>query len=140
MRKEKHDIVKRNAEKVNPDKFAATHDMSNDLNKGQFLHLYVDDKYYNVFLLDYFKNIKRKQISIDMYETTRRDDDYLRAKYGVEYTNTSYASQLRANMDEWIQEKAIERARPDYRFTIPYALNDLDMFIEEMSDVKIPEK
>lgn len=141
VRKEMLDIVKYNAEKVNPDKFVATHDMTSDLNKGQFLHLYVDNQYYNVFLGEYLKRqTSGMQVSNDMYEVTCRDEVYLRVKYRVEYTDTSYALQLRANMDEWNQEKAIERVRQDYQFTIPYTLNDLDMFIEEMSNVKIPEK
>ena len=51
VRNEMHDLVKRNREKVNPNKFAETHDMSDCLNRGQYLHLYVDYQYYNVLLL-----------------------------------------------------------------------------------------
>ncbi|MBO4726038.1 MAG: hypothetical protein J5598_00365 [Clostridia bacterium] len=36
-RSEKYDILKHNRKKVNPIKFMATHDMRDDLNKGQYL-------------------------------------------------------------------------------------------------------
>ena len=35
IRREMHNLVKRNQEKVNPQKFAETHDMSLELNQGQ---------------------------------------------------------------------------------------------------------
>ncbi len=67
VRTEKFDMVKRNAEKVSPIKFATTHDMCDDLNKGQYLHLYVDDKYYNDFLLRYFQeHLDRNSLGTDM--------------------------------------------------------------------------
>lgn len=142
VRTEKHDIVKRNAQKVSPTKFAATHDLSDDLNKGQYLHLYTDYQYYNVFLLDYFKQMRTsfKQISIDIYETSRRDDAYLRQKYGVEYTDTTIGQELQTLNDIWDQKMGEFRQRPDYHFSMPYSDTDaLDVFIEQMADTEIPQ-
>lgn len=138
IRAEMYDLVKRNREKVNPEGFAKTHDMSDDLNKGQYLHLYVDYQYYNIFLLDYFKKISIPQSSIDMYETTRRDDDYLCKKYGVGYKDSTLFKELQLINDNWDQEKAEMRLHSDYQYNFPYNLNELDKFIEEMSDVIIP--
>ena len=139
IRKEKHDLLKRNREKVNPDKFAATHDLSDDLNKGIYLHLYVDYQYYNIFLLEYFKKAVRPQDSIDMYETTRRDDAYLIKKYGVAYKDTTLGRELQFINDQWDEENVEKRRQNDYKFTIPYAVDDIDAFIEAMSDRVIPQ-
>ena len=140
-RTEKHDIIKRNAEKVNPAKFAATHDMRDDLNKGQYLHLYVDNQYYNVFLLDYYQRAGTvwEQTSTDMYETTRRDDKYLQEKYGVGYADTTLGHELKVINDVWDSENAVKRRQPGYKFEIPYDLATLDEFIEQMSDIEIPQ-
>ena len=137
VRTEKYDIVKRNREKVNPDKFAATHDMSDDLNRGQYLHLYVDYQYYNVFLLNFFQHTEKEQTSIDLYETSRRDDAHLQKKYGVAYGDTTLGRELREINDIWDDEMVEIRQRPDYQFSMPYDLNALDTFIEQMSDVEI---
>lgn len=140
VRTEMHDIVKRNIEKVNPMKFAITHDMSDDFNKGQYLHLYVDDQFYNVFLLGYFKQyLASEQITTDMYETTRRDDVYLGRKYGVAYGDTSLECELQKINDIWDAENVEKRRQPDYKFTFPYDFTALDEFIEKMSDAIIPE-
>ena len=138
-RTEVHDLIKRNREKVNPIKFVATHDMRDDLNKGQYLHLYVDDKYYNDFLLEYYKNTNGKQTSTDLYETTRRDDAYLRRKYGVSYRDTTVGRELQMINDAWDVENYKKRRQPDYRFDYPYDFADLDEFVEKMSDVMIPQ-
>lgn len=139
IRAEMHNLVKRNREKVDPEKFVRTHNMSDALNQGQYLHLCVDYQYYNVLLLDYFKEISIPQSSIDMYETTRRDDDYLCKKYGVSYKDSTLYKELQFINDKWDQERAEMRSRPDYQFSFPYDLNELDRFIEQMSDVKIPQ-
>ncbi len=139
IRKEKHDIVKRNREKVDPNKFAATHDLRDDLNKGQYLHLYVDYQYYNVFLLEYFKHVTRPQDSIDMYETTRRDDAYLKEKYGVAYVDTTLGKELQTINDIWDEENAENRRQPGYHFVIPYEVDAIDGFIEQMADTIIPQ-
>ena len=134
-----YDLVKRNREKVNPIKFVATHDMRDDLNKGQYLHLYVDDKYYNDLLLEYYKNTEGNQTSTDMYETTRRDDAYLQQKYGVAYNDTTLGRELQLINDLWDVEHYKKRRRPDYRFSFPYDFAELDKFIEKMSDTMIPQ-
>ena len=138
-RAEKNDIVKRNAEKVNPTKFVATHDMSDDLNRGQWLHLYVDYQYYNVFLLNYFKRTEKDQTSIDLYETTRRDDAYMQKKYGVGYADTTVDGELQKINDIWDDEMVEIRRRPDYQFDFPYDLTALDAFIEQMADAEMPQ-
>ena len=140
VRTEKYDLVKRNREKVNPAKFAANHDLRDDLDKGQYLHLYVDDMYYNVFLLDYFKKTERKQTSTDMYEVTRRDDAYLQKKYGVAYSDTTLGRKLQIINDVWDEENAEKRRRPNYKFSIPYTIEEIDEFIEQMSDAVIPQR
>ncbi|MCM1404486.1 MAG: hypothetical protein NC133_03240 [Prevotella sp.] len=139
IRTEKYDVVKLNREKVNPEKFAATHDLHDDLNKGIYLHLYVDYQYYNVFLLDYFKKVVDDQESVDMYETTRRDDAYLVKKYGVAYHDSTVGDELQLINDQWDAEHYARRRRPDYKFTIPYELDAIDAFIEAMSDTAIPQ-
>ena len=140
IRKEMHDLVKRNKEKVNPEKFAKTHDMTDPLNQGQYLHLYVDDQYYNVLLVDYFRHISIPQSLTDMYETTRRDDAYLCEKYGVAYTDSSLSSELQLINDLWDNERAKMRRQPDYKFNYAYTFSILDRFIDEMSNVDIPQK
>ena len=139
IRTEMYDLVKRNIEKVNPIKFVATHDMRDDLNKGQYLHLYVDDKYYNEFLLEYYKNTNGKQTSIDMYETTRRDDAYLQQKHCISYYDTTLGHELQMINDIWDIEHYKKRRRSDYHFTFPYDFTELDEFIEKMSDAIIPQ-
>gem|GEM_PF-6107805 len=139
VRTEMYDLVKRNQEKVNPAKFVATHDMRDDLNKGQYLHLYVDDQYYNNFLLEYYKTTNRRQTSIDMYETTRRDDAYLQKKYGVAYNDTTLGDELQLINDAWDVENYKKRRRPDYKFYFPYEFPALDEFIEKMANTIIPQ-
>ena len=140
VRTEMHDIVKRNTEKVNPMKFAMTHDMRDDFNKGQYLHLYVDYQYYNCFLLSYFQQrLPVERMATDMYETTRRDDAYLQKKYGVTYGDTSFERELQRINAIWDTENAKKRCQPGYEFTIPYDLVALDKFVEKMSDTSIPE-
>ena len=138
-RSEKYDILKHNREKVNPNKFMATHDMRDDLNKGQYLHLYVDHKYYNEFLLDYFKNTSGDQVSTDMYETTRRDDAYLRRKYEVSYCDTTVGRELQMINDAWDIENYKKRRQSDSRFNFPYDFAALSKFIENMADTLIPQ-
>ena len=140
VRTERYDILKHNREKVSFTNFAATHDLSDDLNKGQYLHLYVDYQFYNVFLLDYFRRVEREQTSIDLYETTRRDDAYLMKKYGVNYTDTTFASELQRLNDQWDDENVERRRQPDYKFSIPYDVVTLDALIEAMSEPEIPQK
>lgn len=139
LRMEKHDIVKRNAEKVNPAKFAATHDLDDDLNKGQYLHLLVDYQYYNVFLLDYYArpDTEWAQASIDMYEAIHRDDVHLREKYGTEYTDSTLSGQMLKLIGDWNDKRADRSQRPGYHFDIPYDLDALDAFIERLSDTVI---
>ena len=139
-RTERHDIIKYNREKVNPDKFLINRDMQDDLNKGVFLHLYVDYQYYNDFVAEYFKNIgsNRQQVAIDMYEVSRRDDAYLGEKYGVAYTDTTYGSELKCINDIWDQEHAERRRQKKYNFDYPYDFKAVDGFIEKMSDIIIP--
>ena len=140
IRTEMFDIVKRNREKVSPAKFAATHDMADDLNKGQYLHLYVDNKYYNDFLLKYFQQrLSGERIGTDMYETSRRDDAYLQQKYGVAYGDTHLESELRKINEIWDEENAIKRRQVGYEFTFPYGIKDLETFIDKMSDAQIPQ-
>lgn len=141
VRTEKCDIVKRNAEKVSPDKFAKTHDLSDDLNRGQYLHLCVDYQYYNVFLLDYFKqnHTAWEQTLIDMYETTRRDDVYLQKKYGVSYADTTMVRELQEINDIWDGEMDKLRQRAGYHYAFPYEIDTLDEFIEQMSAIDIPQ-
>lgn len=140
-RSERVNIVKHNLEKVNPAKFAQTHDMTDDYNKGQYLHLYVDDKYYNEFLLWYFQQARPgEQITTDMYETTRRDEVYLRAKYHVEYSDTSLEKELQALNDQWDEKHAVMRRQAGYCFYMPYDLPTLEQFIEQMADADIPRK
>ena len=140
IRREMHDLVKRNQEKVNPQKFAETHDMSLELNQGQYLHLFVDYQYYNVMLVDYFREISIPQSSIDMYEVTRRDDKYLCNKYGVAYTDSTYHRELQNINDRWDCERAKERLSAGYHFNCVYSLEELERFIDEMSNVVIPSK
>ncbi len=140
VRTEMKDSVKLNLEKVNPGKFVATHDMSDDFNKGQYLHLYTDDRYYNDFLLAYFQKEKSwDQIANDMYETTRRDDKYLRLKYGVEYADTSVAHELQVLNDGWDNECVKKRQQLGYYFVTPYDFVALDEFIDIVSNVNIPQ-
>lgn len=136
VRAEMHNVAKRNAEKVNPEKFLATHDLSIDLNRGQYLHLYVDYYYYNVFLLAYFKRVTMEQSSTDMYETTQRDDKYLQDKYGVRYDDTTLGSEVIALNQQWDDE--VRERRKTWVYEIPYELDRLDDFIEEMSNTVIP--
>lgn len=140
IRTEKHDILKYNREKVNPEKFLATHNLSDDFDKGQYLHLYVDYKCYNEFLLDYFQQDKpSKQINIDIYEASRRDDEYLSQKYGVTYADTNYARELEVLNATWDNEAAEKRREPGYCFDMPYDLDALENFIEKMSDTELPQ-
>ena len=121
IRTEMYNLVKRNAEKINPAKFIATHDMGDDFNKGQYLHLLVDDQYYNHFLLQYFQtNTNIEQTAIDMYEVSRRDDAYLQQKYEVAYTDTTVGPELQVINDVWDNEYAERRCQPGYRFVLPY--------------------
>lgn len=142
IRTEKHDVLKYNREKVNPDKFLASNNLKDDFNKGQYLHLYVDYKCYNEFLLAHFsqQNKSNEQINLDIYEATRRDDQYLSQKYGVGYDDTSFAKELRTLNDKWDVETAEKRSRPDYKFNMPYDLKELDSFIEKMSDLELSGK
>ena len=139
IRVETHDILKWNREKVNPNKFIETHDMSNDFNKGQYLHLYVDYCYYNDFLLWYFKKQQNgNQINADMYETTRRDEVYLQNKYGVNYGNTTLVRELELLNAGWDEEYVVKRQQIGYKFFIPYDFGALDNFIEKMASIEIP--
>ena len=140
VRTEKVDVIKYNAEKVNPSKFLETHDLSVDFNKGQYLHLWVDDQYYNHFLLEYFRTHSfGEQITTDMYETTRRDDAYLREKYGVDYGDTSFGAELQVLNDDWDAGFAEKRKKAGYHYEMPYQFVDLDKFIEAMADTQIPQ-
>ena len=139
VRTETHDLIKRNREKVSPEKFAATHDMSDSLNQGQYLHLYVDYHYYNSLVLEYCKTATWSQSSIDMYETSRRDDKHLMQKYGVSYRDSSLFTELMKINALWDQERIKYRSDPDYKFELVYSLEELDNFIEKMSDIDIPQ-
>ncbi len=139
VRTEKNSLVKRNAEKINLEKFVATHDLSDSLNQGKYLHLYVDYYFYNDFLLGYFKQSTFRQSAIDMFETSRRDDKYLKQKYGVGYEDSSLVGELRKINDQWDLEYVEKRQQAGYSFVFPYDFNALDAFIEKMSDITIPQ-
>lgn len=140
VRMEKKNLVKRNAEKVNPTKFAVTHRLDDDLNRGKYLHLYVDYQYYNVFLLKYFKQVSKEQSSIDLYETSRRDDQYLQKKYNVEYGMTTVGEELQRINTAWDEEMSIIRQQPDYQYSFPYEIDELNDFIEQMSMIDFPQQ
>ena len=141
VRTEKHDMIKYNREKVNPAKFLATHDLSDDFNKGWYLHLYVDYEYYNHFLAQYYQRATSgEQASIDMYEVSRRDDKYLSEKYGVSYYDTNFGAELQKINDEWDAECIVKRCRPNYGFNLPYDFATLDQFIEQMAETEIQQK
>ncbi len=139
-RTERGSMIKYNLEKVSPLNFLEIHDMTDDFNKGQYLHLYVDYECYNHFLFGYYQRAtSSEQASVDMYEVSRRDDKYLRQKYGVDYFDTSLGKELQKINDEWDAEYVIKRQRPTYRFELPYDFQSLEQFIEQMSDVEIPQ-
>ncbi|MBO4726037.1 MAG: hypothetical protein J5598_00360 [Clostridia bacterium] len=73
-----------------------------------------------------------------MYETTRRDDAYLRRKYGVSYCDTTLGRELQMINDAWDIENYKKRRQPDYRFNIPYDIATLNKFIESMADTMVP--
>lgn len=139
VRTERTDLVKRNLEKVNPQKFLQTHDLSDDLHKGQYLHLYVDYQYYNVFLRDYYAtHVCMDEDSNNMYQTTRRDDRYLIDQYHVAYDDTSYGDELREINLAWDRDHE-QRYGANCPCKIPYDLPQLEAFIEEMASIKLPE-
>ena len=139
VRTERTDMLKRNAEKVNPQKFLQTHDLSDDLDKGQYLHLYVDYQYYNVFLHDYYAtSVGMDEDSNNMYQTTRRDDQYLIDRYHVAYDDTAYGAELREINAKWDREIA-QRYGKNCPGRIPYSLPELESFIEAMASVKLPK-
>ncbi len=138
-RTEARSILKYNREKVNANKFLREHDMSDDLNKGQYLHLIVDEKYYNEFLLNYFqKCVDSKQAQIDMYEVSRRDDVYIRERYGVGYSDSSFGDELKRINHAWDEEYLGKRRQIGYKFVFPYKVGKIDKFIEEMANIDIP--
>lgn len=141
VRTESRDLIKRNREKVNPQKFLSDHDMKDDLNRGQYLHLLVDYAFYNDLLHDYFAAINLEQSSIDMYETTCRDEAYLMQEYGVKHQDSTYATELLGLSRAWDRDHARRRAErgEQYRYTILYDLSTLVQFIEKMSDVQFPD-
>ena len=141
VRTETHDLIKRNREKVNPQKFSREHDMTDDLNRGQYLHLLVDDAFYNDLLHDYFTTVDMEQSSIDMYETTCRDEAFLMQKYHVKHQDSTYATELVGLSRAWDQDHARRRAKQgeQYHYVIPYDLSTLVEFVEKMSDVQFPD-
>lgn len=136
VRTEKHDLVKRNLEKVNPEKFRQTHDLRDEFNQGQYLHLWVDCNYYNVLLRSYFAAVDKMQSSKDIYETTQRDNRYLQQKYQVSCQDTAYAQELAALNAAWDREHH-QRFGYDYAYSFPYSLAELDEFIAEMASVTL---
>lgn len=136
VRMEFKDLVKRNREKVNPELYRATHDMDDDFHKGWYLHLLTDDQFYNVFLREYCAGVSIDQSSIDIFETTQRDNAYLIAKYGVSYNDVTDAQAL-IDINVAYEKDHHQRYGYDYQFTMPYTLAELDAFIERIAQATI---
>lgn len=136
VRTEFNDVVKRNREKVNPERYRATHDMNDDFHKGWYLHLLTDDQFYNVFLRSYFTGVSMNQSSIDLFECTQRDNAYLIAKYGVGYADSTEVKAL-IDINLAYGQEHHRRFGYGYQFTLPYTLAELDAFVEQMAAVQV---
>lgn len=136
VRTEFNDVVKRNREKVNPELYRTTHDMNDDFHKGWYLHLLTDDQFYNVLLRSYFAGVSMNQSSIDLFESTQRDNPYLMDKYGVGYADATDTKAL-IDINLAYEQDHHRRFGYGYQYTLPYTLAELDAFIEQMAAVQV---
>jgi len=92
---ETNDLVKRNKEKVNLQKFLLTNTLQNDFNKGMFLHLYADWIYYNDFLdMEYVKTASFKDFANDNFFTMDLYNKFLIEKHGLSFAMTSMEHEI----------------------------------------------
>ena len=138
-RVEEYDLVRRHAEKVNPQKFLEHNSLDNDIARGKFLHLLVDWEFYNNFVpIDYVKSVSSlDELSRDMiYTFCIIHDKWIEKEYDVSYAMSSHEKQITQMIDEWTK-KDIERWGENYVGRIVLSKQQTQEFIERISGKEI---
>jgi len=139
-RTEMTSLLKRNIEKVNPEKFLQHNKLDNDINRGKYLHMRVDWEYYNNFISpDHQAKTNFETFFKDVVYTDNLCADYIMKKYGVYFGLTSAAieKEITELKKQW-KNGDISRWGKNFVGEMLYSKKELDAFIEKMARVKLP--
>ena len=138
VRSEKQNILKRNFEKVNPEKFLEVNALDNDLNRGRFLHLVTDWEYYNNLLpKDRLQKMSFIEYGKSQVITRVLFTEQLIKKYDVSPSMVSFEKKLKEQMAKTKKEDS-ERFRSEKLDGEPfYTAQELDEFIERVSSIDL---
>ncbi len=136
IRMEKENMAKRCQEKVNPQRFINEHGIHNEQDLGWYLHLLVDDIYYNKFLNHYISGVSYREGERVLSFLTERESEYLLSKYDVSLDDSTHKKRLKELTKEW-QEIIFNKYGKDDGEAVPYTFEELEVFINQMANVKI---
>jgi len=136
-RKEVGDMATRMREKIDLRKFLQMNPDDTDLNRGKFLHLYIDQEYYNSFLTkEYLDRVDMLNFIKDNVYSNARFDKYVEEHYNVTFASTS----IKDRLDSWyagLQKLDTSRWGTNWSGEILFSKEEMNAFIERISDVDL---
>ncbi|MCL2770901.1 MAG: hypothetical protein FWD89_01155 [Firmicutes bacterium] len=140
-RGERTDMLKRHLEKVGVEDFLKKHSLDSDFNKGWYLHLITDYEFYNNLIdNDYLKSITDISVfSTDRIYSLRYHTDTLRDKYDTLtiLKKSSLEQKQLELLKEWDAADLKRFGKDGPQGKLLYTLEELEAFIERMSDTNI---
>lgn len=131
----KEDLLEHLKAKVDLNRFLKENEIKTDYDKGVLLHLVTDKIFYTEFYTkEFLKNTNYHEFTEDLYTSYSQMNGYLEEKYHII---------LKEELAEKIRQE-IEESKKHHKVTAKVGKNivpleELDMFIEKMSDVNLEE-
>lgn len=131
----KEDLLEHLKAKVDINRFLKENKIETDYDKGMLLHLITDKIFFTEFFSEEFlKSTNYHEFTEDLYTSYGKMNGYLEEKYHII---------LKEELAEKIRQE-IEESKKHHKVTAKVGKNivpleELDMFIEKMSDVNLEE-
>lgn len=131
----KEDLLEHLKAKVDLNRFLRENKIKTDYDKGMLLHLITDKIFFTEFFSEEFlKNTDYHEFTEDLYTSYSQMNGYLEEKYHII---------LKEELAEKIRQE-IEESKKHHKVTAKVGknivpLDELDIFIEKMSDVNLEE-
>ncbi len=121
--------------KVSIENFLKENEVKTDYEKGVFLHLLTDKLFFTEFFpIEYLEKVDYKEFVKNLYFSYHETNNYLIEKYNIEFPKR-FLDKLEENIKENEKSKQIQGGNEQ----LIIQENDLDKFIEYVSDIDINE-
>jgi len=137
-RGETKDLIKRHKEKIGLAEFLQANPDDTDFNRGRFLHLLTDYKYYNELMPnDYLKTIDFPTWTRDLFYTIKYHEKYLIEKYNLSFDMTSMKDKLTNILAGW-EKRDLEKYGPNGpQGVLLHTREELENFIQELGNANL---